>query len=175
MFLIIVRYKIVFFSILADYHKRRGIEPLLLATVRGEHAAVAVDLLTWAQKKSSQLANDWVQQVFKVAIDQNDMQALEALYMRGIRLSPEQATECLMYIVHNDKDPKLVPFFVKWGKADINYVNTAGRSLVAEAVIRNNPLVAQALVAEGAIPPSRRSTRSAHPFRSRVPSLPFTA
>jgi hypothetical protein len=161
------------FSILAEYDRKHGIEPLLLATIRGEHAAVAVDLIAWAQRKRADLARSWMQDAFKVAIDQGNPHMLESLYMRGVRLTPEQASECLWYIVKNDKNPDLVPFFAKWGKADLNYSGSGGRSLVAEAAAHQNHEMAHVLLAEGARMPLRLA-RPELAHMARVPS-PFKA
>jgi hypothetical protein len=143
------------FAILAEYDRKHGIEPLLLTTTRSEYAAITVDLIAWAQRKKTDLARNWMQDAFKFAIDQGDAQVLESLYMRGVRLTPEQASECLWYIVRNDKKPDLIPFFAKWGKADMNYVSSSGRSLIAEAIAHQNQEMARMLLAEGARMPLR--------------------
>lgn len=161
------------FAILAEYDRKHSMEPLLLATISSEHAAIAADLIAWAQRKKTDLARTWVQDAFKVAIDQGDAQLLESLYMRGVRLTPEQASEYLWYIVRNDKDPDLVPFFSKWGKADVNYVSSTGRSLIAEAIAHKNHSMAHMLLAEGAKAPLRLA-RSELAHLGRLPS-PFKA
>jgi len=87
---------------------------------------------------------------FESAIDDDDLESLELLVTKKLRITPKQAAYLLWYAIDKNKNTNFVPFFVKRG-ANVNYIDSQGNSLLIRAVENNNEAMTRALLETGAI------------------------
>lgn len=120
-------------------------------------------LIGWIKKitHSSPPAGYGFQNAFEHALTKavlyNDFDILEFFIAYGVRLNIRKASELLMIVIYEEKNPLFIPFLIKRG-ADINQVGPDGHTLISHAVYSNNINAARLLLESGAYP--RQSTHS---------------
>lgn len=127
----------------------------LLTLMRSNYAESLPIFLGWLRERQKDegkvdLWGQFVDHAFLAAIDQNDHDVVENMLSKKIRLSQEKASQLLWFVVENNKSSLFVPLLVRHGQADINYVDQ-GKTLLIEAVEKNNKNMIQALLDEGAV------------------------
>ena len=129
--------------------------PILLLLARCEYPDLIHLFINWGkdrQKNSgkTEFLRRFVDDAFTVAIANNDYTAVEVMLSKKVRIAQSKASELLWHIVAQNKSSALITLLVHHAQADVNYVNE-GRTLLIEAVEKNNINTIRALLDEGAI------------------------
>jgi hypothetical protein len=129
--------------------------PALLALARSKYPDIIAVFINWGkdrQKKEGKagLLTAYVEQAFSTAIAENDYMAIEIMLSKKVRIMPQKASAFLWYIVANDKNSSLIPLLVHHAQADVNYADN-GKTLLIEAVEKNNMDMIRVLLDEGAV------------------------
>lgn len=130
-------------------------EPILLLLARSTYHDIVPEFLQWIKAQinitqKEELLEKYIIRPLKCAIDDNDLESLELLVTKKLRITSQQATQLLWYTIDKNKNTYFVPFFVQRG-ANVNYVDEKGVSLLMRAVKENNEAMVRALLEAGAL------------------------
>ncbi len=133
-------------------------QPVLLVAARSRYADIIPVLISWLKerqkneqyKKYEEFLVSMVPEALKGAVDENNVTALDVMIGKKVRLESEQASTLLWNVVVDKKDTALVPFLVRRGRADINFVGDGERTLLIKATENNDPKMVRVLLEEGA-------------------------
>ena len=143
------------FDLLPRYEQLLTDNPVFFIAARGSYASAIPDLVAWLKGRSNgeaskRLLQSWSSQALNQTVNANDVAVIESLYAQGIRLKRQKASSLLWRVVDGNKDVTFVPFLVKRGNADVNYVGKGKRTVLVRAVQNGNKNMVQALLEEGA-------------------------
>ena len=148
----------IVFDFLLMHQDMQVNQPVLLVAARGRYADVIPVLISWLKerqkneqyKKYEEFLVSMVPEALKGAVDENNVTALDVMIGKKVRLESEQASTLLWNVVVDKKDTALVPFLVRRGRADINFVGDGERTLLIKATENNDPKMVRVLLEEGA-------------------------
>ena len=143
------------FDLLFTYPNIQKDEPPFLVLARSSYHDIIPEFIQWVKmqekvaqnKKFLTRLND---RTFERAVDDNDLESLELLVTKKLRITPQKATYLLWYAVDKNKNTNFIPFFIKCG-ANVNYVDSQENSLLIRAVENNNEAMTRALLEAGTI------------------------
>jgi len=143
------------FDLLFMYPNIQKDEPAFLVLARSSYHDIIPEFIQWVKIQEKMVQNKKFftrlnDRTFERAVDDNDLESLELLVTKKLRITPKQATYLLWYAVDKNKNTHFVPFFVKRG-ANVNYVDPQGNSLLIRAVKNNNEAMTRALLEAEAI------------------------
>ena len=143
------------FDLLFVYPNIQKNEPPFLVLARSSYHDIIPEFIQWAKTQETMVQNKKFlaklnDHTFECAVDDDDLESLELLVTKKLRISPKKATYLLWYTVDKNKNTIFVPFFIKCG-ADVNYVNAQENSLLTRAVENNNEPMIRALLEAGTI------------------------
>ena len=129
--------------------------PVLLSLARSKYPDIITVFINWGKDRQKNegkvgLLTQYVEQAFSTAIECNDCAAVEMMLSKKVRIAQNKASEYLLYIVENNKDSSLIPLLVRHAQADVNYADN-GKTLLIEAVEKNNVEMIRALLDAGAV------------------------
>jgi len=143
------------FDLLFTYPNIQKDESPLLVLARSSYHNIIPEFIQWVKiqekvvqnKKFLTKLND---HTFERAVDDNDLESLELLVTKKLRITPKKATYLLWNAVDKNKNTNFVPFFVKCG-AKVNYIDLQDNSPLIRAVKNNNEAMTRALLEAGEI------------------------
>jgi len=143
------------FDLLFMYPSIQKDEPPFLVLARSSYHDIIPEFIQWVKMQEKMVQNKEFltrlnDRTFERAVDDNDLESLELLVTKKLRITPKQATYLLWYAIDKNKNTNFVPFFVKRG-ANVNYVDLQENSLLLRAVENNNEAMTRALLEAGAI------------------------
>ncbi len=140
---------------LLEYPQLQLKTPILLVFMRSAYADSLPLFINWCKERQKtgnkkNMLSSFIEQACLVAIEQNDYRIIEKMFNKKIRISAAKASQLLWVAVEKNKSSNFVSILVKYGQADVNYVEQ-GKTLLMEAVEHNNKAMVQALLDEGAV------------------------
>ena len=143
------------FDLLFMYPNIQKDEPPFLVLARSSYPDIIPEFIQWVKiqekmEQNKEFLTRLSDRTFERAVDDNDLESLELLVTKKLRITPKQATYLLWYAVDKNKNTNFVPFFVKRG-ANVNYVDSQGNNLLIRTVKNNNEAMTRTLLEAGAI------------------------
>lgn len=142
-------------DLLLKYPLLQSDSSALLTLARSKYPDVIAMFINWGKDRQKNnghagLLTKYVEQAFAKAIEENDCGAIELMLSKKVRLSHQTASEFLWDVVLNNKDSSLITLLVHHTQADVNYADS-GKTLLIEAVEKNNTDMIRVLLDEGAV------------------------
>lgn len=125
------------------------INPLVITVKRG-YALSFKSFDTWLSKhpELADMQKKYIRHVLLYAVQKNDVSMLHVINRDIKSLSAKEATFLLWYAVQQEQGFNVIPELVRLG-ADINFVHK-GKTPLIQAVMNNDKLMVQVLIAQGA-------------------------
>lgn len=129
--------------------------PALLVLLKSDYGDGLITFINWAKNRQKEhnhkdLLPIFAEHALRAVVYNNDYALAEHMFNRNIRVSCASASAMLWDIVTYNRDIKFVSLLTRYGQADINYTRD-GKTLLIEAVERDNKPMVQALLDQGAV------------------------
>lgn len=136
-----------------DLYKKN---PALFVLARSKYVEIFPDVLQWINQQEKNDATKkrvefFVTDALKASVQLNDRNSLEVMLNKKVRISQQQASKLLWYVVVNKKSSSFVPFLIRHAQADVNYVGDGKRTLLIMATEQKSKDIVNALLEEGAV------------------------
>jgi len=144
-----------FFDLFLKYPDLTIYTSPLLSLARSKHADLIGMFIAWGKDRQKMynktgLLAGYAEQAFTQAVKEDDPLAVETLFSKKVRLAPQVASYLLWYIVEKGKESAMIGLLVDHAQADVNYTHH-GKTLLVEAVERNNIHAVRTLLDKGAV------------------------
>lgn len=143
------------YDMLVSYEELQKGVPVLAIAARIEDPRVLSSMLNWMayRKRRSDYAQlkNWVKHALQFMIHDNDFPAFKRLFEQRIRVDSGFASRLLVAAIQEGKDLRFIPFMIAKGVKP-NFVGANKRTLLMEAVLKNNQKMVQELLNLGADP-----------------------
>jgi hypothetical protein len=123
---------------LVDVYMSLSHEPVLYAAVKSNHPETVKDIVRWGVDYKYPQIDTLMLQAFAYAVKNDDLKAIEKLYLHGAYLKQDQASQLLKTVICENKKIEMARFFIERTHADINYVDDTNKPLLAYALAHNN-------------------------------------
>ena len=147
-----VQYELL--DLLPKYPALHTTFPALLTLIKSKYIDLIPLFIAWGKDRHkhghSNLLTSYIEQAFNVAVEYNDLKAVEILLSKKIRISQTKASALLWSIIQQEKKSDFVPLLIRHAQADVNYA-VNGKNLLIAAVEKNNIEMARALLDAGAV------------------------
>lgn len=143
------------YDMLVGYEDLQKGVPALAIAARIEDPRVLTSVLNWMayrkRRNDYEQLKNWVKQTLQYTIQDNDFAAFKRLFEQRIRVDSEFASKLLLRAIQENKDVRFIPFMIAKGVKP-NYLGPNKRTLLMEAVLKNNEKAVQELLNLGADP-----------------------
>lgn len=143
------------YDMLLNYDDLQKGQPVLALAARVEDLRVLSSLLGWMayhkRKNDYGMLKNWVKNGLQYLVHDNDFVAFKRLFEQRIRVDSGFASRLLLNAIKENKDIRFIPFLISKGVKP-NFVGPNKRTLLMEAVVKNNQPMVEELLKLGADP-----------------------
>ncbi len=146
------------FDLLLTHKELQQVHPALLVAADSAYTKAIPPFIKWIKNRLGNKAyqndhaylNAMVNRALSQAVYTNDVNALDVMLSKTVRIKPQKASQLLWRAVCENKDTAFVPFLVRRAEADVNFSGDNKQTLLIKAVRNNNVDMVRALLEEGA-------------------------
>lgn len=123
---------------LFEVHAQLSKQPILYVAVTSQYSQVVKDIVRWSRDHQYPQTCTMMFDAFDCAIKNDDLKAIERLYLHGAYVTKNEASKLLKTVVCQNKKIEMAKFFIERTHADPYYVDDSNKSLLTYAVYHKN-------------------------------------